>query len=185
MFNLLLMLFLMANKPKIELQPVQQAVYQQTKPFTRDSMWYTNRPIDQRTQVRNVYLDSVKLNSSFFVEAMSLFDLSDASLSVLSWNLYRKKETNPMKVYFPTWWTYHINWRVFISQHLWVWLLNTFVQINSSLWEVFSSMAYKGTTIPINRIVNVKKWDYINIYFDAESDEDIEWSIQISIIKLS
>jgi hypothetical protein len=41
------------------LQPVQQAIPQQVKTFTRDQMGYTDRPIDARTQTRNRYLDNV------------------------------------------------------------------------------------------------------------------------------
>jgi hypothetical protein len=174
----------------IELQPIQQAIEPTPVVDKIDAIGYSRRAIDQRSQVRNVYLDSATINGSATIATVSLADLDNATVTVNSgnlwWSVVNSGSPTVSKIYIPAQWTYIIQWSVFISSAPWVWLFNIFLQKNGIEWiDVFASMIQHWETIAINKTLNLSKWDYINIYFDNESDDSAEVSIQVTLTKIS
>lgn len=149
-----------------------------------EQVWYSERPILWKKSNRGIYLDIAQFNWSCTVSSMSLLDLDSVSQTIISGQSIWKTTSSPAKIYILASWTYMIQWRTFISSALGTWLLSTFIQKNGSWWDVFSAYVYQWITIPLVWVVNFNKWDYINIYFDNETGNDIELSIQITITKM-
>lgn len=180
---MLLLFMVSTTKPEIQLQPIQQPTIE--LPIT-PQIGRTERPLNQRTQVTNVYLDSTQFNGSATIASMTLSDWANLTQTKISWNYVWKMATSPAKLYIPTGWTYMIQWRVFISSALSVWLLSTFFQKNwTASLELFAWLSNHWTTIPIIFTANFVKWDYINIYTDNSSGNSVDISYQLVITKIS
>lgn len=194
MVNLLLLLLFMVTttkEPELIIQNPQMEVMPTVIPDRITNIWRIDRPINARTGTINRYLDSATFNAWWTVSSMSLYDIDNGSITIKSWQLIWDVKSNwtptVTKIYIPQQWTYQINWRVFISSWLWVsWLLTTFLQINESYAIGFASaIPVRWITIPITTTANINKWDYINVYLDNETANDIDFSIEFTITKLS
>lgn len=161
----------------IELQKTKESIY---------NIWFSQRPLNIRTQTWNIYSDSVTFNWTSTINTVTTKDLDSVTETLRTWTYKRNTESNIAKIYIPKSWTYLIQWRAYISSSTWTGIISTFIQKNETDNIGFCANEAKAqTTIPIITIANLSKWEYVNIYFDNEASATVELWIEISFIKLS
>lgn len=192
MFNLfLLLLLLMVETPKIELQPVQQEIVQIAQPDKIADIGYVKRPINQRTQVRNVYLDGATYDWQKSILSASWNSL-DGFISRTSIGNYDFDYTYWFVI--PTDWTYMVTVTSFVG-----W----FVVPTSWLVTINITHRLKNNTlvnlVPISvpreacdwgwnawtYIYAFKQWDTIGFGAQNDTDQTLTIRITATITKLS
>lgn len=186
MFNLLFVLLFMVNTTTAttEKQQVinpQEAIKVEQPVFDRNSMWYTDRPINQRTQVRNTYLDwVVATQSSQTIDDVTLTDIIWYTFTK-TWN-YAFENTDSIKI--PVNWTYIINavfdWNDALTQ----WLHYVTINWTQTLIQVWDNMS-AFQNIFITWVKNLSKWDIIatEVFQESWSSKDV--TVELTVTKLS
>jgi hypothetical protein len=73
-----------------------------------------------------------------------------------------------------------------MSSAPWVWLMTTFIYKNeTSALDYYANLVQHWWTISINTTRNLVKWDYINIWFDNSSNDNLEVYIELTVTKIS
>ncbi len=179
MFSLIILLLMNTIITEIPLQATQIPIVVDEQQFNRQSMWYTDRPIDARTQTRNRYLDSVKLTKKQTVASGAFYNPTRTK-TTLSWNL--SWELDWMYVIVPENWTYQIQTDVFIERNLWVWYL----EIYPASWPITrETVINKNRNIQITDTKNLRKWDKLNVWIWNFSDTEVDFEFTLTITKLS
>lgn len=189
MLNLLFIVLFMTTTATTEKQKLvnpQVAIKVEQPVFDRNSMGYTDRPINQRTQVNNVYLDSADFGWDLNMTTMTQSYIASFTLWTTVWKYPWKTENTPWTIYIPTWGTYSILWDMFISTAPWIWRIRLAIEIN--WWadiKVISTNVEHKTNTPIILNYNFIKWDFIRIYVDNDSSDSVELNISLNITKIS
>lgn len=181
MYSLFLLLFLMAETKKIDIQQPQVPVQQVEQKFDRYSMWYTDRPINQRKQVRNTYLDWVRA-------IKTTQSIPDVTLTDVVWYTFTKtwsylfENTDSIKI--PVSWTYIINavfdWDDWLTQ----WIHYVTINWTQSLIQVWDNMS-AFQNIFITSVENLAKWDVIAVEVFQESWSSKNVTVKLTVTKLS
>ena len=175
---------------KQEIQKVQIWMDIPKQEFNRQSMWFTDRPIDFRRQVRNWYLDSVTIKVTSTTWSSNQFIILSLDLTKtgrLLWETFLHLSTY-WAIYIPWPWTYLITSKV----SKWSWsaatecILKITQNASSTIWRVPSST----NTLNSDQywswsfVINASKWDYI--WFTWNTD-NANWIIYMEtrITKIS
>lgn len=189
MLNLLLTLFMMVKtEPKIELQKVQQPIVVEQRQESISSVWYTQRPLDARTQTRNRYLDSVICSDKYRSFA------SSSNPTIIPEFTYEKVGKLPFdktnwEVYIAEDWTYFINaWAIVWAATVTNWTRVLVLYVN---WDVVQ-LDYQVTPpanisvrLSIVEYFNLNKWDIITIWVSQSSTETVDVSTRLKTFKTS
>lgn len=192
MLNLLLTLFMMVKtEPKIELQKVQQPIMVEQRQETIGWVWYTQRPLDARTQTKNRYLDSVYFSWSTNILDDDYWYIIPSTKINTNWNLNRKIDWN--KMICPSYSTYIIQWRIEIIPSWWVdaALFGVVIEktsktlTDSPIFTNYVYMVWWLTTIPFNVVTNLEPWWYIRVYGYNWETTTNQFDLYTDIIKFS
>jgi hypothetical protein len=146
---------------------------------------YVQRPINQRTQVRNVYLDSVRYTNYENVPAVYLWQPTTLTFTDLSSKLHRTTTTSPAKIIIPQDWTYLIFVSYYVSTVEPAWATwEIWLYADWEMWDVATN-GWKMTSLKLNFVKNYKKWDEVWFYIENWLTSVLEWYLQITITKLS
>ncbi len=178
MFFNLLLIFLMG----IQSEPPKDIILQ---PVTTQS-WYTQRPINARTQTYNRYLDSV-------IAIDSTRAIATSSLTTIPWYVYtvtgkynRAKTT--WQVLIPTDWTYQLNviW-FFAADATATGIRFIVINLNWSPLEIKYVLPIASVTmlIDITEIFNLNKNDYITVDVYQSSWWPLNVTTKLKAFKLS
>jgi len=146
---------------------------------------YTRRPINQKTQVRNKFLNVVEYTSHWDVPSNSLSQPVSLTFNNLSSTLAWGTTSSPAKVIIPESWTYLINVSYFVStvSPVWatweIWLYIEWIQ-----WDVVLN-GWRRTSLKMNVIKNYNKWDKLSVYIENTLTSTLEWYLSLYITKLS
>jgi hypothetical protein len=126
------------------IQQTQQPLEIKERTFDRQSMWYTDRPIDARTQTRNRYLDSVQFGA---VKEISVWDTTKIDDLVDFRTKYSKYKWDwiPDWIMIPEGWTYLITWRVFADTS-WVDIYEVWMSIQIETKEFWPETTYSSSS---------------------------------------
>ena len=165
--------------------------------IVRNSFGGSNRRINQKSQVRNDFLDT----TSFWISSnIAMGATSDAYMEFSTLNTF--PQSGNLKWVFTNWktrakipldWTYMIQWSLDADTSsstgndlLWVDILEW--TPTSSPFGIFSAYyyAYANTMfIPFTVVRNFNKWDEVSIVgYNGQSVDSLFWWI-VSIVKLS
>jgi hypothetical protein len=177
MFSLLLLLFMVTT----ELQPEPMQVPQVQTPTVQE-FWRTTRPLNQRTQVMNTYLDSVQ-----WINTLVIWDWVETII--------------PHYVYYKTgilWWD-RVDWEFQIVSS-WTYIIQVDFSTETVGWELtltiynWTTDIYTRTKVidsifekeqDISRVFKRNKWDVITCSLTQTSWWDSWVWIVVSIIKIS
>lgn len=146
---------------------------------------YTQRPINQKTQVRNKFLNVVEYTSHWDVPSNSFSQPVSLTFNNLSSTLAWGTTSSPAKVIIPESWTYLINMSYFVStvSPVWatweIWLYIEWIQ-----WDVVLN-GWRRTSLKLNVIKNYNKWDKLSVYIENSLTSTLEWYLSLYITKLS
>lgn len=191
MVNLLLLLLFMATQDYIKVISPQEPI-QQIQPHFPDTpsknIGRTDRPINQRTQVVNTYLDWVIANSNQIIPTPTWA----WEWTIVEWYTFTKtgsyvfENTDSIKI--PVSWTYILNVRVIIDDLFWdLWLTKCEVLKNDNyLMSEWKSTTTYYESITISSVINLKKWDNIKVQINADDEtNDRTLNVSVSITKIS
>lgn len=186
MFNLFIIMFILSET---KLQKVQYPIENIKQEETIAWIWYTQRPINQKTQVRNTYLDSCTISATQQLPVPSWA----WEWVVVSWYTYNTvwkysfvwQNTNEIKI--PTTWTYSINVRIIINDSFWdLWLSK--YEILKNWNELFADWKLTLSYFESMNIIwteNFKSNDILKIQINADDETQIRTlNIKTTIIKL-
>lgn len=182
MFSLLLLFLMTIQKvDEVTIQPVQQVQEQQAKIATVDRAGRVDRPINQRTQVVNTYLDWVRA-------IKTTQSIPDVTLTDVVWYTFTKtwsylfENTDSIKI--PVSWTYIINavfdWNDWITQ----WIHYVTINWTQELIQVWDNMS-AFQNIFITSVENLAKWDVIAVEVFQESWSSKNVTVTLTVTKIS
>lgn len=182
MFSLLLLFLMTIQKvDEVTIQPVQQVQEQPVKVIGADRAWRTERPINQRTQVVNTYLDWIRAIKT--TQA-----IPDVTLTDVTWYTFTKTGNylfeNVDSIIIPINWTYIINavfdWNDALTQGI------HYVTINGTpeLIQVWDNMS-AFQNIFITSVENLSKWDIIAVEVFQESWSSKNVTVTLTLTKIS
>lgn len=178
------------SKDTIKIQPIQEEYKQDVVQFDRNSMGYTDRPLNARTQVANRYLDSCTVFHPFVLDDW-IIDTTLSNIYIV-WNLSFKPKSFDDSVNSGIWleipvdWTYLINWYIELQDSDTASLYVAYTRGVTSYKISFNGVSWWISiwqTIPITWTFDLKKWDVIR-YEKWISDWFSAW-VSITITKLS
>jgi hypothetical protein len=181
------MLFMMVQTTKVELQPVQQSIVTTQSVESIDNVWYTRRSINQKTQVRNVYLDSIVFYGSIDNIPSTESDYLDTPTSIYKvWKLNRNEVNSDFTLKVPVSWTYLLLWKV-RPEFVWTWF--TIIEVVKNwvwilVFYIINSVVTNMDT-SFNNTVVLEKWDTIQFRANNESDDLLDITLDISLTKIS
>lgn len=148
---------------KIELQQMQQPMQIQTPVFDRQSIWYTNRPIDWRTQTRNRYLDYTAVSWLANIEGKAVWSAIDFNILPLDTVL---EKTGNLKFNFTaSWWLeIPVDWSYIMS------FINVFLIVSNTSWKTASDIIaqyWLSSLIPSVTFAEYEWWPRSPLYYDA------------------
>lgn len=180
----------MAEKQEPKLQEVQQSIKVEERQETIGWIGYTQRPINARTQTRNMYLDSIKWESDQQIPVPSWsWEWAD-----VEWYTYTKignydfTRWNTDRIVIPSTWTYMIIARFIINDLYWdLGLTNYKITKNGNYLLADWRLAMTSfESLNITWIENLSKWDIIKMKINIDSEANIRTIKSIlSITKLS
>ncbi len=171
----------------IKIENPQQPLVPLERSETISWIGYVQRPINQKTQVRNVYLDSVEYKNSEDIPANFVWEPATLTFTNLSSKLHRTTTTSPAKIIIPQDWTYliFVSYRVSTVEPVWatweIWLYAEWVMWE---WDIVYN-GWKMTSLKLNFVKNYKKWDEVWFYIENWLTSVLLWSLKITITKLS
>lgn len=174
----------MIKNPKdtMKILPIQEEYKQEYKSFDRDSIWYTDRPINARTQTYNRYLDWCKA-----VVTQSIPTFTSTKITWYSFNITGNYKFDSVSdaITIPTDWTYNITINY---KYAWSTTLDTIYEVllnGDLLYQTTRNWTSAWETIQIVWVENFKKWDKIEIYVVKIDSWNLNIDVSSSIIKLS
>lgn len=166
----------------IKIENPQQPLVPLERSETISWIGYVQRPINQRKQVRNTYLDNINIGILSSVWFIPTFTLENWNI-IKSWTLNRVLDWD--KIYVPETWTYIIN----ASTTIVVGSPATTSELRLSYDGIIKLVIWVLSTSPYGMwsattVLNIKKWDYLLIKAGTNSSW---WQIRldISVTKIS
>lgn len=176
------------DKDKVKMLDVQAGYETPASTFDRNSIGYTDRPINARTQTYNRYLDSCTINDSW--QSTGVVDFRTSTKRVvgsLQWNIWYFNNWLLWSWYWviiPNDWTYIITTSFTIDAAT-QWLINAYyfrwtnwTYITGSVWV---AVYWSWDQFSWVATLNLNKWDIIY----NEIDSDWQVNMELSITKLS
>lgn len=171
----------------IKIENPQQQFVPLERSETISWIGYVQRPINQKTQVRNVYLDSLIANKDF--------SLSSWPLTIISGLTFEKtgtypRDNNDWQITIPKDWTYYLSIRATYSAatiEQWirlVWIKNKNDEYLLAQYVVLP-VASVPVIIQISDTFNLNKWEILKIDMSQSSTETLDCTVRLSIFKLS
>ena len=176
------------EKKDIKLQSVQTTIDRKPVSFDRQSMWYTDRPINAKTQTYNRYLDTAEIDTDWVL----ITSWGDALVTVI-W--YENKTGNP-QINIVSWWFEIPSNGTYMIQG-WVWIDTTATTVLTTLeldveknwvaiYDSYVIAAWLFSIIYINSVFNFKKWDLIQFrWYNTDTNDLLFIWKWLSLIKLS
>jgi len=189
MYSLFLLLFMMAETKKVEIQQPQVPVQQVEQKFDRYSMGYTDRPINQRKQVNNIYLDSCIYDAQKSIDASDVSYLTD-SASYDNTGNYNFEWTSANKWFkIPMDWTYTITYFTFAwwTSNPTTWYVRTNIY-TATYWDIENSIPREMCDGGGNNwafTAKFTKWQDIWFWAHNNTDETLTIRIVATVTKIS
>lgn len=148
---------------------------------------YTQRPINQRKQVRNVYLDSIfAQDTDRVINSATLTTIPSYNYYSKVWNYNRDKVD--WQVFIPLDWTYNISFFVsFEWNKTWIRIVTlninwTPVDLDNYVCDWVNNIS---NYLHVSQPYNLKKWDIITIDVYQSSWIWLKTTTNIKVIKIS
>ncbi len=162
-----------------------------------ENIWYTSRRINQKMQVRNVYLDSDKARSIDDIPSTQLVELQPVQnfTHTILWNNDFWEAWEDW-IYIPADWTYLIKYTLRIAGSI-SWWVTAVILRNASIdnyseSDIVIELDWMWNwTIPTRFLmdtvcVDLSKWDMLNVWVGLGSNSATLTCVSdISVIKLS
>lgn len=174
----------------IKIENPQQQLVPLERSETISWIGYVQRPINQKTQVRNVYLDGVIATTTQQIP----IPLWNWERTDVTWYTYTKTGNHDFtrwstdSIIVPANWTYMITMRASINDLFWdLWLTNYQITKNWNFFLMdwrFTMIYYESMNI--TSIENLNKWDVLKIMINIDNETNIRTlDVKFTLTKLS